>query len=245
MSYFKIYKIDATKSTNDYLKNLYFKKKIHDGFILTTNHQTSGRGQRNNTWESEPGKNLILSIYKDLKDLKIKNPFLMNAIISLALIETLKELKVPELKIKWPNDILSASKKISGILIENFFKTEFITSTIIGIGLNVNQINFKKTPNACSVFSVTGFSIDLDEALKCLIKNIQKKFKYIEKFSSEQIFFEYESFLYKKDESSLFKSKNKIFIGFIKGINEIGRLKILNQDKEIEEYDLKEIELMN
>ena len=154
MTYFKIYKIDAISSTNEYLKQLYLEKNIYDNFLIITNNQTEGKGQGSSYWESEPKKNLTLSIYKDLKKNKLKNPFIINLIISISIIETLKKYNLPNLKIKWPNDILSASKKISGILIENFFQKEFLISSIIGIGLNVNQISFKKAKNAISIASI-------------------------------------------------------------------------------------------
>ena len=244
MSYFKIYKIDAISSTNEYLKQLYFKKNIYDNFLIITNNQTEGKGQGSSYWESEPKKNLTLSIYKDLKKNKLKNPFIINLIISISIIETLKKYNLPNLKIKWPNDILSASKKISGILIENFFQREFLISSIIGIGLNVNQISFKKAKNAISIASIKKKKIDLTEVLNILTKKISLKFHEIDNLKINDLINEYESLLFKKDEFSIFNINNKLIDGRILGVNQSGKLKVKIGNEIIREYNSSEIKII-
>ena len=244
MSYFKIYKIDAISSTNDYLKQLYLKKNIYDNFLIITNNQTEGKGQGSSYWESEPKKNLTLSIYKDLKKNKLKNPFIINLIISISIIETLKKYNLPNLKIKWPNDILSASKKISGILIENFFQKEFLISSIIGIGLNVNQISFKKAKNAISIASIKKKKIDLTEVLNILTKKISLKFHEIDNLKINDLINEYESLLFKKDEFSIFNINNKLIDGRILGVNQSGKLKVKIGNEIIREYNSSEIKII-
>jgi len=244
MSYFKIYKIDAISSTNEYLKQLYLKKNIYDNFLIITNNQTEGKGQGSSSWESEPKKNLTLSIYKDLKKNKLKNPFIINLIISISIIETLKKYNLPNLKIKWPNDILSASKKISGILIENFFQREFLISSIIGIGLNVNQISFKKAKNAISIASIKKKKIDLTEVLNILTKKISLKFHEIDNLKINDLINEYESLLFKKDEFSIFNINNKLIDGRILGVNQSGKLKVKIGNEIIREYNSSEIKII-
>ena len=244
MSYFKIYKIDAISSTNEYLKQLYLEKNIYDNFLIITNNQTEGKGQGSSSWESEPKKNLTLSIYKDLKKNKLKNPFIINLIISISIIETLKKYNLPNLKIKWPNDILSASKKISGILIENFFQREFLISSIIGIGLNVNQISFKKAKNAISIASVKKKKIDLTEVLNILTKKISLKFHEIDNLKINDLINEYESLLFKKDEFSIFNINNKLIDGRILGVNQSGKLKVKIGNEIIREYNSSEIKII-
>ena len=244
MSYFKIYKIDAISSTNEYLKQLYLKKNIYDNFLIITNNQTEGKGQGSSFWESEPKKNLTLSIYKDLKKNKLKNPFIINLIISISIIETLKKYNLPNLKIKWPNDILSASKKISGILIENFFQREFLISSIIGIGLNVNQMSFKKAKNAISITSIKKKKIDLTEVLNILTKKISLKFHEINNLKINYLINEYESLLFKKDEFSKFNINNKLIDGRILGVNQSGKLKVKIGNEIIREYNSSEIKII-
>ncbi|MFL2600452.1 MAG: biotin--[acetyl-CoA-carboxylase] ligase [Flavobacteriaceae bacterium] len=244
MSYFKIHKIDAISSTNEYLKQLYLKKNIYDNFLIITNNQTEGKGQGSSSWESEPKKNLTLSIYKDLKKNKLKNPFIINLIISISIIETLKKYNLPNLKIKWPNDILSASKKISGILIENFFQREFLISSIIGIGLNVNQISFKKAKNAISIASIKKKKIDLTEVLNILTKKISLKFHEIDNLKINDLINEYESLLFKRDKFSKFNINNKIIDGRIIGVNQSGKLKVKIGNEIIREYNSSEIKII-
>ena len=244
MSYFKIHKIDAINSTNEYLKKLYLKKNIYDNFLIITNNQTEGKGQGSSFWESEPKKNLTLSIYKDLKKNKLKNPFIINLIISISIIETLKKYNLPNLKIKWPNDILSASKKISGILIENFFQREFLISSIIGIGLNVNQISFKKAKNAISIASIKKKKIDLTEVLNILTKKISLKFHEIDNLKINDLINEYESLLFKKDKFSKFNINNKLIDGRILGVNQSGKLKVKIGNEIIGEYNSSEIKII-
>ena len=244
MSYFKIYKIDAISSTNEYLKQLYLKKNIYDNFLIITNNQTEGKGQGSSSWESEPKKNLTLSIYKDLKKNKLKNPFIINLIISISIIETLKKYNLPNLKIKWPNDILSASKKISGILIENFFQKEFLMSSIIGIGLNVNQISFKKAKNAISIASIKKKKIDLTEVLNILTSKISIKLDNIDNLKKNDLLNEYESLLFKKDKMSKFHINNKLIDGCIVGVNQSGKLKVKIGNKIIREYNSSEIKII-
>ena len=244
MSYFKIHKIDAINSTNEYLKKLYLKKNIYDNFLIITNNQTDGKGQGSSSWESEPKKNLTLSIYKDLKKNKLKNPFIINLIISISIIETLKKYNLPNLKIKWPNDILSASKKISGILIENFFQREFLISSIIGIGLNVNQISFKKAKNAISIASIKKKKIDLTEVLNILTKKISLKLHEIDNLKINDLINEYESLLFKKDKFSKFNINNKLIDGRILGVNQSGKLKVKIGNEIIGEYNSSEIKII-
>ena len=124
MGYFNIIKLDAIPSTNDYLKVMRKSKKAKDMDLVWAINQTCGRGQRENKWISESNKNITISIYKNFKEFSIFHPFLISVIISISIVKCLEKLNVPNVLIKWPNDILSCNKKIGGVLIEIFFKWE-------------------------------------------------------------------------------------------------------------------------
>ena len=115
----QIIKLDATASTNTYLKELAAVKNLQDFTVVTTKDQTLGRGQLHSKWESESGKNLAISILKNNFDLSVEQGFLISMTVSLAILDSLRQLGIPKLSIKWPNDILSGNFKIGGILIEN------------------------------------------------------------------------------------------------------------------------------
>ena len=138
----QIIKLDATGSTNDYLRSILSAKTLEDYTVVIAENQFAGRGQRGNSWVSEPGKNLTFSFLKRNLTLNPQNHFILNMGVSLALHDALSAIGVPGLTIKWPNDIMSGNSKICGILIENLISGAQIRHSIIGIGLNVNQTNF-------------------------------------------------------------------------------------------------------
>ena len=245
MSYFKVIKFDAIDSTNKYLKKLYIKKSIQDRLLIITNNQFNGKGQKNNKWLSEPGKNLTFSFYKILENRKIQNPFMLNCIISLSIFKILKQFGVPNLKVKWPNDILSDSKKICGILIENFYRQNFLYSSIIGVGININQTNFGSLENVSSVLLSTGKYNNIDNfflSLKALLENDIEKKTYS---PPKKILIDYELKLYKKNIDSKFKIGDIIVSGSIVGISDTGKLIVVTNEFGKKKYNYKEITLIN
>ena len=217
---------------------------LDDYTVVTTNDQTSGRGQMNNHWVSEPYKNLTFSTYTTLKSLQIKQQAYLNFAISLAIYDSLKMLSVPNLSIKWPNDIMSANQKICGILIETTLKQEMIKNTIIGIGLNVNQENFpKELTNASSLKIILKKEINLESLLVAIVDNIKYRINTIEKGSFSDTHKEYHNALYKKEIPTTFidKKKNKFFMGMIVGVSKFGNLQIQLEDDAIIEFGIKEI----
>ena len=241
-----IIKLDAIDSTNSYLKKIILNKDVSDSTIVTAKFQTKGKGQLGANWESEDSKNLIFSIYKKDLGIKVKDQFIISIIVSLALIKTLKKNNLPNLRIKWPNDIMSENKKICGILIENIVKEKHIKHAVIGIGLNVNQTIFDNLPNASSIKKITGNTHNKDEILKELANNINRSFEMIYSSSSEIIFKKYEELLYRINKPSTFKNlKGENFTGFIKGVNKLGKLNVMLDDNKLESFDLKEISILN
>ena len=244
--YMNIIKLDAIDSTNSYLKKIISNKDVSDSTIVTAEFQTKGKGQLGANWESEDSKNLIFSIYKKDLGIKVKDQFIISIIVSLALIKTLKKNNLPNLRIKWPNDIMSENKKICGILIENIVKEKHIKHAVIGIGLNVNQTIFDNLPNASSIKKITGNTHNKDEILKELANNINRSFEMIYSSSSEIIFKKYEELLYRINKPSTFKNlKGENFTGFIKGVNKLGKLNVMLDDNKLESFDLKEISILN
>jgi len=244
--YMNIIKLDAIDSTNSYLKKILSNKDVSDSTIVTAKFQTKGKGQLGANWESEDSKNLIFSIYKKDLGIKVKDQFIISIIVSLALIKTLKKNNLPNLRIKWPNDIMSENKKICGILIENIVKEKHIKHAVIGIGLNVNQTIFDNLPNASSIKKITGNTHNKDEILKELANNINRSFEMIYSSSSEIIFKKYEELLYRINKPSTFKNlKGENFTGFIKGVNKLGKLNVMLDDNKLESFDLKEISILN
>lgn len=241
----QIIKLNATESTNSYLRDLYSKQKVVDYTVVLAKKQKKGRGQMGTVWSSQEGKNLTFSVFKGLKGLDIENTFFVSIVTSLAIVKALKALNISNLKIKWPNDILSDNYKICGILIENVIKNNELDSCIIGIGLNVNQMEFKDLPKASSLKLLTGIHYTLDEVLNEIVNKMEQYFIKLRKGNLSDLMKEYESHLFRKNKPSTFTStEGTMFSGYIKGITNSGKLSVLLEDNIISEYDLKEITLL-
>lgn len=241
-----IIKLDAIDSTNNYLKKIILNEGINDYTVVTAKFQTQGKGQLGTEWESEHSKNLICSVYKKNINIKVQDQFVVSALVSLALIKTLRKVNLSNMHIKWPNDIMSDNKKICGILIENIVKENYIKDTVIGIGLNVNQTIFNNLPNAASIKNLIGTTCSIDEILKDLVKNIKYCFNELDKSSINSIFEKYEDALFRINKPSTFKnSKGEVFSGYIKGVSRSGKLSVMLEDNLVESYDLKEISMLN
>ena len=135
MSASKIIKVNATRSTNDRVKMLIKSKKIESGDIVVAKYQYGGRGQNTNKWYSSYGKNLLCSILYRPLDVNANQIFCINQVVSLAVLKTIRKFNKEKCFIKWPNDIMSVNKKISGILVENTLSLNQVNYSIIGVGM--------------------------------------------------------------------------------------------------------------
>ncbi|NNL16605.1 MAG: biotin--[acetyl-CoA-carboxylase] ligase [Flavobacteriaceae bacterium] len=240
-----IIKLSATDSTNSYLRNKSLKELVQDYTVIVTDHQTKGRGQMGTKWNSQAGKNLVFSVFKDVRSLCIEYPFYLSMITSLSIKSVLKKINVPNIRIKWPNDIMSDNKKICGVLIENVYKKNKLNSSIIGIGLNVNQTQFTELPQASSLKLQTGVHFNSTELLIMILDELKINFSLYDNGHLQDIKKEYETNLFSIDKASKFKSAHgNMFSGYIKGIADSGKLKILTEGREIKEFDLKEVQLL-
>ena len=237
-------KLDAIDSTNSYLKRLLLKDSLDDLTVVVSNHQTSGKGRNGNIWENQASLNLAFSIYKKFNNLNVKNKFMLNVISSLSVLQLLKENNLIKPTIKWPNDIMAGSGKISGILIENSVKGKLINHSIIGIGINVNQKKFNDLPNATSLFMETGLEFSLDSLASRLLEIFSKNFLRFKKNEEDLLKF-YNNQLYLKNiDSNFIGLDNKNFSGKIICVNKKGELKIRKTNKEEINYSENKIKFM-
>ena len=242
----KLIKLDAIDSTNDFLKALSSQDELDNFTVVTAENQTKGKGQMGAKWESESGKNLIMSAL--VKDFLYDNEqvFNLSLIVSLAVIEVLKELNIPDLSIKWPNDIMSYNKKIGGILIENTIKSDGRIVSVVGLGLNVNQTNFDVLPNASSLAVILGYDFDKELLPVLIIEKIKQKIELWE--SNSAIFWtDYFNALFRKGVPMPFKnlvSSRQNFMGIIQGVSPVGKIQILLEDDSVSEFDIKEVQML-
>ena len=237
----KIIKLDAIDSTNSYLKKLLTKESLDDLTVVISKHQTKGKGRNGNIWANDASLNLAFSIYKRFNRLNINNKFILNLISSIAVFHLLNENKLNKLTIKWPNDIMSENKKISGILIENSVKGNFINHSVIGVGINVNQRKFKNLPNATSMFIETGREFSLDTLASRLGEIFCKKFLQYEKNEGALLKYYNNQLFLKNTDSNFITKDGKRFSGKITRINKNGELIIMKADKREVNYTENEI----
>jgi len=240
----KLIKLDAIDSTNDFLKALSGQDELDNFTVVTAENQTKGKGQMGSKWQSESGKNLIMSVL--VKDFLYDNEELFNLsiIVSLAVIETLKSFDIPDLSIKWPNDIMAYNKKIGGILIENIIKSDGRIVSVVGLGLNVNQTNFDGLPNASSLAVICKTEFDKDSLPFLIIEKMKQKIE-LWKANSADFWNEYFNSLFRKGVPMPFKNpENKNFMGIIQGVSSVGKIQILLEDDSVSEFDIKEIQML-
>ncbi len=240
-----IIKLNAIDSTNSYLKQLVRETQLQDETVVVAEKQYSGRGQMGNGWVSKEGQSLTFSVFKTYNSLDVAKQFVISMTVSLAVLEALKTLNIPNVCVKWPNDIMSANKKIGGILIENVLEGNTIKYSVIGIGLNVNETHFENLPQASSLKIETKKLFDLDQVLQkttiTVFKNLQK-LPEDDALAIQQI---YESELFRKDVISVFESAEGIrFNGIIKGVSAIGELLVETEQTALQKFQLKEVKLV-
>jgi BirA family transcriptional regulator, biotin operon repressor / biotin---[acetyl-CoA-carboxylase] ligase len=226
-------------STNTLALQLSQQPGFADGSVVVTSNQTAGRGQRGNIWVVQPGVNLTFSIILKPSFLTVKEQFWLTIITSLAVQDFVQSKVADPAFIKWPNDILVRDKKICGILIENQIHASQIQSSVIGIGLNVNQADFG-FHNATSLKMLTLQETDLNDALHLLLQFLEARYVQLKQQQFRILRQQYLSALYWKGEQHLFSVGGTTFAGVIDGIDEHGKLNV-KTDNEIRSFEVKEL----
>ena len=223
------------------MADLVSKIPLKDYAAVMAKYQSAGQGQRGSNWQSEKGKNLIISILKKNIKTKVQNQFEINMRVSMAVLITLKTFGIPNLSLKWPNDILSENKKISGVLIQLLTKNQKINQAIIGVGVNVNQTHFNNLPQASSMKSITGTAFDIEALTTELMVQLKH---YFDVPNTDKLISEYESVLFRKNMPSSFVTPQGLsFVGTIQGVSKSGMLRV-KSEKAIKEFDLKSIQML-
>ncbi len=231
-------------STNTHAALLLKNSMLAEGTIVHTNYQLAGRGQAGNKWESEDGKNLLISIILFPSFIIPSDQFLISMTISLGICDFLCRY-IPVSRIKWPNDIYVNNDKIAGLLIENSLMGNHIESTVAGIGLNVNQDTFKSgAPNPVSLKKILKRELDLLTCLNELASDIDLRYAQLLEGNYDKIRKEYISNLFRLNLWSDYSDKNGIFTGRIITLSESGNLIIERQSGESNEYSFKEVEFI-
>ncbi len=239
--------LDSTDSTNYEAKR--HISNIDNLSVLSALKQTSGRGQAGNSWSSADGENLLFSIVLRFDDSPFQayDQFAISQAAALSVVDFLAQHSI-EAKIKWPNDIYVGNNKICGILIENTLKGEFLSSSIVGIGINVNQKDFpSELPNPISMISLMedGKRFDLRPLLEefmDIFKRYYNRYLHING-GLGKLRTLYISQMWRKDDTSQFIDclSGQEFTGTIRKVSDLGHLLIETEEGELREFAFKEI----
>lgn len=233
--------LEQIDSTNAYLQRQQSEHDIRN-WVVSTDEQTAGKGMGSNGWESEVGKNLTFSLALDMGFLPAERQFLLSEAVPLGIIEVLDTLLPSEkLSIKWPNDIYFENRKLAGILINSTIKANMMDVSIIGIGLNVNQMQFQDWPtHPISLKMVTGKEYDLKPLLEQIAGNIYNKVQIL-KAKPSIIEEAYLQRLFRYRTWADYEVEGKVLRLFMTGIDSFGRLQLLDTENKPYCFDIKEI----
>lgn len=237
----RITRFEQTTSTNDEARN----RQYTHGDIITAEYQTAGRGQRGNRWSSIESKNLMLSLVLEPTFLHASRQFLLSEAVALGLVDTLAEFGI-EARIKWTNDIYVDDRKICGVLIEHDLRGAHLARTIVGIGLNVNQLEFDPAlPNPTSMCRLAGHEFDREEVLQTLARKIMARYEQLADGASEQLQSDYHALIYRRDEAHTYRLPDGTpFEGTIRRVDADGTLIVEHADGSERGYLFKQIEFV-
>lgn len=240
----QIIKLKDIDSTNNLARKLLSEKKLENGDIVYTDFQISGKGQGENTWQSNPGDNILMSYIYIPDKLLAEKQFCISMAASLSVKNFIDDCinKKYQTQIKWPNDIIVNNKKIAGILIENESSGQLLINSIIGIGININQENFENLPLACSLKQISKKDYNIDTLIEDLKIHLHKNLQNINNEKTKE---EYLNNLFLINTLREYYSKEHgFFHGQIIGIDEFGRLKIETTQNQVYFFDTKEVDYL-
>jgi BirA family transcriptional regulator, biotin operon repressor / biotin---[acetyl-CoA-carboxylase] ligase len=242
----RIIELDEIDSTNSYAADLLNSGEVAERTIIRAHTQTAGKGQGENRWISQPGKNLTISIILYPRFLPIESQFMLNKSVSLAVLDFLHTI-LPQgsCKIKWPNDLYSGLSKLGGILFNNTISGSSFDTSIIGIGININQTRFDPSlHNPISIMNLISIETDIDHALKVLTGSLDHRYDQLKKDGFSQLDLEYRNNLLGIDEERKFKTDTGVFNGYIRDVDPFGRLIIETAGKKRLTFSHKEVEFV-
>lgn len=238
----KIIRLDTVDSTNNYTANLIKDGKVLHGTVILADEQTAGRGQRGTIWSSKAGENILLSLYVTPDNLSVNQQVALTHFASVSAVKVLRKIGISA-KIKWPNDIFVNDQKIGGILIENTILGSRIAHSIIGIGLNVNQIDFHDFNGTSLRKEINEFQ-SIENIVFMLIYEFNDWWNSLSSNDLRNLRETYLKFLYLLNEEATFEDESGIFRGTIKGVSDEGLL-LIDRLGEVKKYDLKEIRFIS
>lgn len=234
--------LKSTYSTNTFLIEKASAQNV-ENTVVYADAQSHGKGLGSNTWESEPLKNLTFSVALNTGFIEVGNQFQLSQSIAVALHKFLSNyLNINDLFIKWPNDILFDNQKLSGVLISNLLKNNRMDLSIVGIGINVNQLEFLDWPtHPISMKMITGKDFDLDALLHSAVESIYETLELLRLDGYTVINDYYLEHLYRYHQWGNYLIDGETKRLFLKGLDSFGRLLLLDDESNEFAFDVKQI----
>ena len=238
----EIRKLVNTSSTNDHLLTLNEDKEI----CVVADYQTSGKGMGGNTWESEPGKNLLFSILIHPDWLPMVEQFLMSMVHALALHDVLANIiDASKITIKWPNDIYYDDRKLSGTRIDVNTRGMKIQDMVIGTGINVNQTVFlSDAPNPVSLAQITNREHDCESLLHSILNRHEYYSQILHDGNKDLILSRYHQYLYRNKGFHTYRDAQGIFSAELIQVAPNGIMTLRRTDGTLSQYAFKEVSFL-
>ena len=231
--------LPTCQSTNDEAADLVRLGQGWEGTVVITDFQTAGRGQRGNQWLAQAGENFMLSLILRPHFLSTSQQFRLNVAISVGIYEFFKPYLGESLKIKWPNDVYVDDQKLGGVLIENSIQGGRLEASIVGMGLNINQLLFEN-PRATSLRKATQKEYVREELLPDLLASLEKNYLLLRNGHFDALKMRYLQSLFRYQEQHNFRQAENVFTGMIVGVTDAGLLAV-QIDNRLVYFDFKEI----
>lgn len=246
----RIHLITVDSTSNEVRRRLDAGEDMPDMTVIDSDDQTAGRGQRGNSWETAPGKNVIFSLVCHPVWVRPADQYVFSECIALAIVHVLRRFLPDEmaqnLTVKWPNDIYYCDKKISGTLIECDLIGRSISNCIVGSGVNINQQTFlSDAPNPVSLLNIIGQESDRDSIMLSIIDEFTDYYDMVKTGESSSIHQEYKANLYRNDNRYYpYSDENGQFLARILDVEPSGRLILETSEGEKRRYEFKEVKFV-
>ncbi len=239
-----IVRLAEVASTNNYASTQVADKEVEEGTVFLAEAQTAGRGQRNNYWESEPGKNLTFSLVLKPSFLDVMQQYMISKVVALGLTDYLMQ-QCDKVSIKWPNDIYVGEQKIAGMLIENSILGGKLKESITGVGININQEQFlSDAPNPVSLKQLTGTEYNTEVCLTGILHSVNKWYLLLKDGQFSTIDSLFEERMLGMGHWRRYTDGQTTFEGKIEGVNGIGQLVLTTKEGIKQQFHFKEIEFL-
>ena len=186
---------DEVTSTSDLARQLALEGEL-EGLVITAEHQTSGRGRMGRNWLAPPRTSVLLSVLlrpplpADAASSVVQMAALATASVLRETVASTAPPPLPDIALKWPNDVLLKGRKCAGILVETSIEGERLDFAILGLGINANfsMIEYPELlPFATTLADELGHAVDRPELEQALLTKLDYYYARLRAGKAEQL----------------------------------------------------------